>query len=199
MIGNLKNLIPLVILGASISLQAAGNRERLGIGYDEGLAVRLFLTSQFGIQANVGLEHLGGYDGTANNGNVKLNSETNYSFGVGGIFSIVQGDWVYLDALLQAALSHDGVRNSDGYGARNWYFIRAALAPEILLNDRLGLGMRLGIETAIMGDSKEAAAGGGSQSTDDGVTNLRFYGPSNPFGGALLGMSVYYYFGGMPY
>jgi hypothetical protein len=199
MISTFQRTMLCVLAGIVMGAHAQGDRERIGVGYDEGLAARFFITDRIGVQAGIGFEHLGGYDQTANNGARRI-PETDFSVAVGGIFSIVSGDWVYLDAILQGAVAHDDSPDDPAeVGDRNEYFIRAALAPEILLNGRLGLGMRLGIETAIIGESKENAPAGGTRETDDGRTNFRFYGPENPFDGALLGLSVYYYFGGPPY
>ena len=51
------------------------------------------------------------------------------------------------------------------------------------------------MELAYEGESKKReAVTNNIVDTDDATTDFRFYAPRNPFAGAALGMSLYYYF-----
>jgi hypothetical protein len=178
---------------ASFSQILDGNRGRFGVGYEEGLAARFFFLENMGAQLSVGFEHLGGYDGPRPTpGDVE--SATDVSVMGGFIFTILGTKYVYVDAVGMLGFAHDGTRDPDDIDDRNWVFFRAALAPELLLGDHLGLGFRCGFEMAYMSDTKADDAGTIIDTQDDRF-NVRFYGPQNPFSGSLLGVSLYVYFG----
>nr|MCU0609540.1 hypothetical protein [Chitinispirillaceae bacterium] len=87
------------------------------------------------------------------------------------------------------AVAHDGTRSDTDVGDRTYFFIRAGLAPEILIGSQFGLGMRLGMEIVSMSNTHLA----NGTETDDGTTDFRFFGPKNPFNGATLGLALYIY------
>jgi hypothetical protein len=186
----LTKVLLLVVFGTILCF--GQERAKLAIGYDEGLAGRFFIADNMAVQASLGFERLGGYDSTANNGG-SLESETNLSFAGGFLFNLFSSEFVFLDALGQMAIAHDGTRSDDGIGSRNWFFIRGMLAPEFLIAKRVGLGMRFGAEIAVKGDSKQNVGGGVTADTDDAVFNFRFFGPQNPLSGSTLGLSLFIY------
>lgn len=174
-----------------------GDRGRLGLGYDEGIAARFFFTDILGAQLSVGFEHLGGYDAYTVDGNQihgAREDQTDWSIGGAFIVSILGTRWVYADALAQIAYAHDDTGDPDDLGDRGMVFFRVALAPEILIGDHVGLGFRLGTELVYIGDTK-TQDGGTIYETDDSRVNFRLYGPRNPFSGSTLGMSLFVYFG----
>jgi hypothetical protein len=172
-----------VLAGAQVM---EGNRGRIGVGYDEGLAGRFFFTKKIGVQASIGMERLGEYE--------QNEEEYNVSFGGAFLYNFFSSTYIYLDGMAQLAVVHDGSRAPDDIGDITWLFIRIAAAPEILIADHLGFGMRFGFETAIRGDTKRMDNGQVVEN-DDGRVNIRFYGPSNPFNGSTLGASFFFYFG----
>ncbi len=179
----------LLVLACSAGLWAQ-ERGRIGIGYDEGLAARYFFGYKTGVQASLGFEHLGGYDNTSA-GN--LESEDNFSLGMGFLYNFFKSEHVNLDGLAQLVYFHDGVRDPDDVDGREWIFLRVAGAPEIFIGQHLGLGLRFGVELASMSGTHDRT-GAGIVEVDDGVVNFRFFGPQNPFGGSTLGMALYVYF-----
>ena len=60
----------------------------------------------------------------------------------------------------------------------------------VVIGDHLGLGFRFGFELAVLGDMNTAV-----DEIEEGTANVRFFGPSNPLSGPVLGMSLYAYFG----
>ena len=166
-----------------------GGRGSFGVGYDEGLAARLFFTEKMGAQLSVGLEVLGGWD----NAREDVGTEADFSVAGAFLYNVIASRLVYVDALGQIGMARDDTRDPDGIEDRVYGFLRAALAPELLLGDRLGLGLRFGVELVYVGESEEER-GGEVVETDDGHFNFRFFGPGNPFEGSTLGMSVFVYF-----
>lgn len=142
-----------------------------------------------GAQFSVGLEVLGGWD------NAREDVETEADFSVAGAFlyNVIASRLVYVDAVGQIGMARDDTRDPNDIGDRVYGFLRAAPAPELLLGDRLGLGLRFGAEIVYVGESEERR-GGDVVETDDGHVNSRFFGPDNPFQGSTLGMSVFVYF-----
>lgn len=176
---------------------ASDNPRRFGAGYDEGLAARFFFTQRMGVQAGIHVEYLGGYSETTNNGGA-LHPETNVGFGAGFLFNLFSHEKLYVDALGQLLIFHDDARDRDDVGDRTYGIFRAALCPELMIFEQLGLGFKLGLEVVYRSESKQrvALAAGGQAiiDTDDATTDVRFFGPSNPFYDAVLGVSLYYYF-----
>jgi hypothetical protein len=178
------------LIGVSASF--AQDRPNLGIGYDEGIAGRYFFADRMGVQLNVGLEMLGGHDALANVHPAE-NPETNSGVGLAFLYTLFSSDIVYLDGIAQFAVAYDGKRSDNDIGDRTYVFLRAGIAPEILIASQVGLGMRLGMEIVSMSNTHEQLPGGNIVETDDGTTDFRFFGPKNPFNGATLGLSLFVY------
>ena len=64
-----------------------------------------------------------------------------------------------------------------------------------MIAGHLGLGMRLGTELAYFDETREIE-NNIPVDKDNARMDILFFGPQNPFDGALLGLSVYVYFGG---
>lgn len=186
-----KILVLSVVLSGFTASVNAQDRPKLGVGYEEGLAMRYFFTDRFGGQFNIGLKYLGGHD--AYGTTAAENSEADAGFGGAFLVNLFKSQYVNMDAMGQLAFAYDDTRNDNDVGDRTWVFMRAALAPEILISSHVGLGMRFGIELASMSDTKVAGVGGVINDTNDGTTNFQFYGPANPFYGSTLGMALYVY------
>jgi hypothetical protein len=190
----LAGLVLLVCGFSAFAQLSSGNRGHFGIGYDEGLAGRFFFTDNMGVQASIGFQHLGAYDvvdnSTAPATTVHYASADDISFAGAFIYNFLSTQWVYLDALGQMAYAYHNTRNTNDINDRGTFFFRLAAAPEILICDHLGLGFRFGFELAVLGDMQTAA-----NETEEGTANVRFFGPSNPLSGPVLGMSLYAYFG----
>jgi hypothetical protein len=185
----------LLISGFSAFAQLSpGNRGHFGVGYDEGLAGRFFFTDNMGVQASIGFEHLGAYDVVNSSATPATTdhyaSADDISFAGAFIYNFLSTQWVYLDALGQMAYAYHNTRSADDINDRGTLFVRLAAAPEILICDHLGLGFRFGFELAVPGNMKVSNA-----ITEEGTANVRFFGPSNPLNGPVLGMSLYAYFG----
>lgn len=179
----------LMVLVCAASLWAQ-DRGRLGLGYDEGLAVRYFFNDQMGLQAAMGLEILGESDlaGASNQ-----YSAADVSLSAGLVYNFLRSEYVNLDGLAQLAFRHDDQRDPSDVGDRDYVFLRVAGAPEIFIGRHFGLGMRFGVELASMSGTK-VRAGGVVSEVDDGEIDFRFFAPQNPFDGATLGMALYVYF-----
>jgi hypothetical protein len=191
-----KTIVAFLAAGLLASSLFAQDRGKLGIGYDEGLAGKYYFTEKIGAEASLGYEYLGGYSGTPNNGGT-VNSETNVSFGAAFLFNLFKSQYAYLDLLGQIAVAHDGTRFPDGIGDRNWGFLRIGVAPEIMPVPFIGFGFKLGLEIVSMGSTKTYDANHYAVDAADGTTNLRFFGPRNPFNGASLGVALFVYPAGL--
>jgi hypothetical protein len=163
--------------------QMGQQRGPLGLGYDEGIACRFFFSERIGIQGSIGFEQQGEYNGNE--------SETDFSIGGAFLFTILGTQYIYLDAVGQVAFAHDDTNAPNDAGDRNLGFFRAALAPEILIGNHLGLGFRFGLELASLGERKNQAG----QDLNDDQINIRFFAPDNPFTGGTFGMSLFVYLG----
>ena len=185
----------LALLICSVTLMAQvgpGNRGRIGVGYDEGLAGRFFFTDKIGAQLSVGMSHIGGYDITFTNGQATqfALSQTDFSIAGAFVYNFFGSEWVYIDGLGQLAYAFDDAPDAGDLNDRNLFFFRIAGAPEILIGDHLGLGFRFGFELVAVGDVQTSDV-----RTQESHADVRFFGPSNPFAGPVLGMSLYVYFG----
>jgi hypothetical protein len=186
---SLASLTLLVAVVGAYAEYGDGARGRIGIGYDEGLAGRFFFTERMGAQLSIGFEQIGESDNTSE-------TETDVSFAGAFLYNLLATQYVYLDAMAQLAMvADDAADNPPGVNDRTDIYLRVAAAPEILIAGHLGLGFRFGFETAIIGDVEENQAGAAADLDDDGHTDIRFFGPRNPFpASGLLGVSLYVYF-----
>jgi hypothetical protein len=182
---------------------SSGLSRKFGAGYDEGLAARFFFNDRMGVQASLHLEYLGGYDETSNTlalgeiNNLK-EPETHVGFGAAFLFNLFSHDKVLVDAMGQVIVYHlDGGREDDE-GDRMLGFLRIAACPEFIVAERLGFGLKVGLEVVYTGETelRDAPYDPNSPvlSTNDETTDIRFFGPKNPFEGPVLGFSVFYYF-----
>jgi len=169
---------------------------RFGVGYDEGIAARFFFNDRMGVQASVHFQYLGGYDRNDYNHGPQY-EETDVGLGAAFLFNLFSHDFILLDGIGQVIVMHDGASERSDYGDRIRGYLRVALAPEILIVEKLALGLRFGLEVAARSSTDGEANVNGTMTTvdmDDATTDVRFFGPANPFDGAVLGMSLYYYF-----
>ena len=183
---------------SSSSSSSSGISRKFGAGYDEGIAARFFFTDRMGVQASLNFQYLGGYDETPNTRELNYISdvqhpETDVGFGAGFILNLFSHDKVLIDAMGQIIAYHDGDNQSSNYGDRMYGVMRIVACPEFIIAERLGFGLKLGLEVVYTGEA-QVESGGQVISTDDSTIDVRFYGPQNPFDGPVLGFSLFYYF-----
>jgi hypothetical protein len=197
----MKNALLFLLITTS-GITTAQSQNRMAIGYDEGLSCRFLVNEALAIEGILHFQYLGEYittdDQLLGNGSHLLTYDTTWSetdFGLGALasYAFVQRDQYKLQAFGQLSYFTDGAPQVNDLDTRKYLFFRAGLMPEFFFFDKnISLALKLGLEIVHRFETT-TFFNATRLDTEAATTDVRLYGPRNPFSGTLLGIAVFFY------